>query len=176
MAGIQIPQTDYEQTPTTFAAGMPARPLGNGETVEHFVASVDIDPGTLVEVVNGAVRPAQSLNGALKPLVGVALRMLTHTNATSFSPPFTTWKAGQQVPVMRKGRIYAKWSGTTQPEYGKLNYSHSSDGTHNQGVFTDAATASTAGAEVDNCPNGVLSVKSTGSTSVCLVELNLPAG
>lgn len=176
MAGIQIPQTDYGLDPVAFVPGMPYRPLGDSDVVEHFVASADITPGTLVEVVNGAVRPAQSLNGALKPLVGVALRIPTHTNASSFTGPFTTWKAGQQVPVMRKGRVYANWSGTTQPEYGKLNYQHSSDGSHNQGYFTDAATASTAGAEVDNCPNGVLSVKSTGSTSVCLVELNLPAG
>lgn len=177
MAGLEINgQTDYSLNPQVAVAGQTV--LSHPTQVVSYPASAAIMPGQLLEVVSGKVRPAQAGTGALKPIVGVAKFKDTHV-----VPPFGSsadadvYQIGEMVPVVRKGRVWSLWSagGVTQGELVALAYVHSSDGSHEQGYFTDHAQVTTTGQEVDACPQGILSVQATGSTTLCLVELNLPA-
>lgn len=85
----------------------------------------------------------------------------TNASATTTLQPTSStsngWKAGQAVPFLRRGRIWAAFdTGGTQARNGAVNVWHSSDGTHAQGVFTFSAVAQTAGAEIDVAPGTVV--------------------
>lgn len=163
---------------------------GNTEQIFAKPALVAIQPGDVLEQIHDntsntdCVRPAQSLNGALKALAGVALYK---SSRQPVNPPYsgtitTGYQIGDMVPYVRKGKVYAKWlsnDGTTaQVPYSTPNYAHSSTTVGNsQGAFTDKATLATAGSEVDACPTGVqLCEDCTASCgfTICLVDLNLP--
>lgn len=175
MAGLQAGgQTDYGFAPVSAVAGMRYSTMSSDEVV-HGVASGTVQPGQLVESYGGQLRAAQSENGALYPIVGVALFRDSNVAKPNTSGPTPAYYlAGEQIPVMRKGRIYTQWSGTTQGGYVTANYVHSSDGTHGQGVITDAATQSTTGNEIDALPGGIRVIGPTNLATICLLELNLP--
>lgn len=166
-------QTDYSFNPVIGTLGQRYREHTSDEVVT-YPASVQIMPGTLLELVTVSgvdkVRPAQSASGALKPLVGVALYEDRYAPALGSTNNY--FQAGDLVPVLRKGRVFAAWNGTTQASLATVNYEHSTT-TNPQGSFTDAATSVTAGSEID-LANGVRLVRNISSTTMCLVELALP--
>lgn len=166
-------QTDYSFNPVVGTLGQRYREHNSDEVVT-YPAAAQITPGSLLELITVAgvdkVRLAQSASGALKPLVGVAL--FEDRYAPALGATNNYFQAGDLVPVLRKGRVFAAWNGTTQASLATVNYEHSST-TNPQGSFTDAATATTAGSEID-LANGVRLVKNLASSTMCLVELNLP--
>jgi hypothetical protein len=193
MAGFQSGgQTDYSLFPYVGGAGQRYRASSSDEVVD-YVALATIQPGQLLEVVTVAaaesptgesegVRPAQSASGALKPVAGVALYVETYAPLPGQAAPPNYFMAGDRIPVLRKGRVYAQWSGTTQGVLVTANYYHESTGaTAVQGVITDAATSATAGSEVDALPAGMRVVRPTAQSgqrsapNCVLLELNLPS-
>lgn len=188
MAGITSgsPQTDYSLQPQIAVAGQLYKYSTSDEFVD-YVASSAITPGQLCEVVaatsgsasqEDTVRPAQSAAGALKPLAGVAIYKDPRAPALGFAFPGGggTFNVGDRVPLLRKGRIYANWTGAASGQSSLIgvNYYHSTTpATGVNGSFTVAATAATTGAEVD-VATGCRLLKSIGSTTLCLVEVNLP--
>ena len=152
----------------------------NGEF--QVAAGYTVAAGQAVEIVAGTktVRPMQS-TGTTASLFGVAV----YTPMKQPNPAGTTYGeyvAGDFVRVMRKGRVYSFWSGsTTAASYTAPNISHSSTSvgtatSNAQGSFTDAAASTTVGSEVAVAGNGAMLVSNPSATlsGLALIELNLP--
>lgn len=156
-------QTSFTVDP---AIGLAGQIQDAGESsVKSFLAETDILPGRLVEVnpATGAIRyPAST---ALGRVAGIACFM-------SFAPP-GGWKAGQQVPVLRQGRIFVEFSGGTQAPLLAANVNHSSTIATNRGKLSASATSVVAGSEVSAVGPAVF-VKDTGSAALAIVEVNFP--
>lgn len=201
MALSTLPQSTFPIYPTSALLGQLYRAAAQTPYIRVLPALLACAPGDLLERLYDAtsteycVRPAQSANGALISLAGVAVYKSAKGGApgvfTGASTP-STYQVGEMVPHCRRGTIYAKWlstdGSTGQVPYSVPNYAHSTTtvGT-SQGAFTDKATASTTGSEVDACPATIsleedqTGVKPSGSGlgqapgfTVCLVTLNLP--
>jgi len=192
-----LPQTTYNKS---FAPGMLGQLYRAGENTHEkgaLPALETIQPGDLLERLfdntSGAyvVRVAQSASGSLQSLAGVAIyKSMRQPVAPPYQSAPSGYVAGEMVPYVRRGKIYAKWlstdGSTAQVPYTAPKYAHSSTTAgFTRGAFTDKATSSTAGSEVDNCPSGVVLCEDQTSwagftnnsgtyTSICLVELNLP--
>ncbi len=198
-----MPQTAYNLEPAIAVPGMPFSPA-TSDVIESRPALVPIPFGVAVElVVQNDIEYVQPLQdagtgGGFTPaLFGVsvydpareqALPVLG-VNPGGISTP-SQYAAGELVPVMRSGRIYAQtdgaanWGGTAWPSLGQVRVWHSSDGTHDQGVFTMAAASATAGAEIDECPTSIIGrdvgrvqtyTNGFGATfNIAVVEINLP--
>jgi len=165
-------QTSYAQNPVI---GEPGQLFGTEyHDIVSYVASGTIPFGSVVELSGGKVRVPQA-TGSTLTMKGVALQIVAKEQAlgAAASSIATTWVAGDVVPVLRKGRCFALWNGTTQSDGLAPNVTHSST-TGSQGYFTDAATSTTAGSEIAAAPAGVVLGPVTGQSTFCLVELNLP--
>lgn len=189
---MEFPQTTVDWDFKIGKLGQLYLPAANYTSVlDSKPALVDIQPGDLLEEVFDAttqtysVRPAQAASGALVSLAGVAI---FKSARQPVAPPYsgtvaTGYQPGDMVTYCRKGIVFAKWNSTngTSPQvaYTVPKYAHSSTTPGpTQGAFTDKATSSTAGSEVDTLGGGVLIYKDvTGALGfgVCLVELNLPS-
>lgn len=85
------------------------------------------------------------------------------------------YKVGERVRVLRKGHIYAEFTGTTDAAGAAANVHHSSTVATNRGKFTDAAGAGGAGVEVDDSAGKkFLEPKHATQAGLCLVEINFP--
>jgi hypothetical protein len=92
------------------------------------------------------------------------------------------YQPGDEVPVLRKGRIWAQCvSGTTVGQRGApANFNHSSTLVAGAGGLITSATASgTVGSEISAWPNGALTWYADGGLTsatnpICAVELNAP--
>lgn len=176
--------------------GLPGMPYSdwNDLFIVDGIAGAVIQPGVAVELISGLLYPlkdAGTTSSFLPAMVGVALRdpamensypPATGTNVVSFAG----YQVGQPVPVCRRGRVWVQTdNGGTWPDMAAVRVWHSSDGTHNQGVFTMTAASATAGAEIDLLLSGVVGIKASdagaftdgfGQTvNVAVLELNLPS-
>jgi hypothetical protein len=167
-------QTNYSLGPNP---GVPGKvwdlsALRTGDIVS-FVAGILIPFGVMVELNStGKLQPVQDINANWPPtgtvagtsLAGVSVWdpegvMQDFLGSAPTVPPTgggsstAGYPKGFRVPVLRRGRIWVQYDNTgTATRIGAVNVWHSSDGTHAQGVFTFAAPATTAGAEVSVAP------------------------
>jgi hypothetical protein len=143
-------QFDFSFFPVVAFLGQRLRGGSSADELTHAVVASGqvVNPGDVLEMkADGSVQAAQAVNASPLPIVGVAIYkdakqprgLLESTNG---------FQAGEMVPILRKGKVWAKWVGTTRVPGAALNLSHSSTTAANQGAFTDAATATTAGSEV----------------------------
>lgn len=142
-----------------------------GEGVVSYVAAEAITPGSLVELdsTGRMIQMPQGTGGAaMGKLVGVAARVQAKENTSIYA-------AGDLVPVVRKGRVFANWSGTTEVPLAQLNVQHSSTIATNRGFVTDAATSATAGSEISATSGGLVCFKAIATSGLALVEVNFPA-
>lgn len=131
--------------------------------------TLPILPGTFCELVllsgNYVVQPAASTGQEIAKPAGVAIYkdMLEPGG----------YVTGNLVPIMRKGQVWAIYSGSVVPtDLQDAKVSHVSNSATNNGTFTDAASSATVGSEV----TGALA-KFSGSNStstLVLVELDIP--
>ena len=125
--------------------------------------------GQVCEVITQNGRPVvqscQSTGQEIARLAGVALLV---------NPAYPAqWQAGEMVPVLRKGSIWALYSGgwgAADLTPARVLYSST---TGLQGYVTDAASSGVAGAEVSS-PIGKFRGADNNSATA-LVELGLPA-
>ncbi len=169
-------QTSYSLDP---AVGLPGMPADTGyNDIRSYPCSEDIPFGVLCELASGKVRRCQQSGSGLgSTVVGVSVYdPAREQQVPSAGTGAGSYKSGEMVPLLRKGRVFAQWNGTTQTALTQPNVNHpsSSDPSGIRGVFTDASTSTTAGSEITQCPASILMVRDTGSTSLCLVEINLP--
>lgn len=133
--------------------------------IKAFVAEEDILPGRLVEVNPATGRVRVPASTTLGRVAGIACFM-------SFAPP-GGWKAGQQIPVLRKGRIFTEFNGGTASPLLAANVNHSSTVATHRGKLTASATSVVAGSEISAVPAAVF-VRDSGSATLGILEINLP--
>lgn len=179
---VQIGQLTYSLYPPQADPGM----LADNE-VNHilsFPAAEAINPGVCVEVAADgvSVQQPQQTGSTFSP-VGISI-LLTAREGLGASNTTTqnggngnggVYAAGDMVPVLRRGAIFAYWKGTTQTGYASPNVYHSSTIATDRGKLTDAATSSSAGVEIAAAPVTIqLRQALTGSGNIALVEVNMP--
>lgn len=159
-------QSQYNLSPIP---GQPGQPLDNelsSQDVVSAIALTVIPFGVVCELVSTGgklfCQPLQDTGtaGSFLPDYG-GISMLDVAAVEQSYIPYAVpasgagssnagYPKGFAVPLMRRGRIFAQWDGLGATKLiGSCNVWHSSDGTHNQGVISFTATATTAGAEID---------------------------
>lgn len=159
-------QTSYALNSDMAMPGQIADSFSAAEAdIVSVACSEDIPFGVVVELSSGKVRRPQGTTTAF-----VAYGISIRANKTSGDG----WKSGEQVAVMRKGRIFAMLvnSGSITPDL-KANVYHSSTIATNRGAVTADAESTSAGVEIQDAP-GISFVKDISLSGVALVEVNLP--
>lgn len=144
--------------------------------------AVALDFGVVVELVSGLAVIAQGTsNPDASPMYGITVYKDTLEGPVGGTSAPLPYQPGDDVPVLRRGRIAAQCvSGTTVAPGAIANVAHSSDGSHAQGLITSAAAAGTAGAEISAFAVGSLiyDKKDLGLASatvpLCAVQLSAP--
>lgn len=165
-------QVSYSSTMAPVRAGMPLDSFPVDEV--SYPAGEAIPYGVMVELVNGVARRPQGTTTTMN-VVGASMYDPTRESSVIGSSGLG-YVVGDAVRVMRRGRIVLQFSGTTPGldlNATSLNISHSSTTATNRGTITDAATATTAGAEIQAAPSGMVWVRNPGVAGLCTVELNL---
>lgn len=170
-----MPQTSY---PLTGNPGQPGQIFDNvgPDDIVQCIAGAVIPAGVFCELVlvSGAylLFPLKdsTTGGSFAPqTVGVsALRVVQaeqgyqtyQVPASSTGSTFAGYPIGFSVPVVRRGRIWTLWDGSTATALplaiGAMNVIHSSTGANPQGVVTTKAPQTTAGFEIDVLAGAVL--------------------
>lgn len=155
--------------------------------VVSFQAGEIIQPGRAVEIIAAnavdsvpTIRMVQDTGNAALAIVGVSVLDTARENPGSADLSTyvggAAYAIGDMVRVLKKGRIYMEWKGTTQV-LGKMNVYHSSTLAVDRGKLTDAGAASTSGAEISVGPQWISVEKvMAGTGSVALVSVNAPGG
>ena len=148
---------------------------------EYAVATgKTIAAGQLVELTSaGFLQPLQTPGASI---YGIAL--YADTKEPNSTLPIGTastlgqWIAGQYVRVLRKGRAYALWAGSTTAQFNKVVQITASTTTNSQGYATDAAVSGTTGSEIVAGPTGAVRIvrnpTAAANAGIALLELNLP--
>ena len=162
-----MPQLSVSFNAIVAQPGMLLDNEASNRDIYSAIAAVNIPFGTLCEFTStGTVQPVQDATTTTSfvpktagicifdPL-GVEQSYVTfQVPASSSGSSAVGWRAGMAVPLLRKGRVWVLGDASgTQLNYGAINVWHSSDATHNQGVFTFLAPSATSGAEIDVAPN-----------------------
>lgn len=182
---ISIGQVTYSLYPAAAAPGMIADIAHN--MILSFVAAETINPGRLLELASDGTsciqvqRTQGSSDAALSTTGLLGFSVLETARAGVGDSNLTTatggapFLAGDMVPVLRRGVMFAEWKGTTQTAYAPPNVYHSSTVATDRGKLTDATVSHGSGTEVSPVPSCIqLRVALTGSGSVALIDVNLP--
>lgn len=161
-------QTSYSLVPVKAAAGLPGDNMVDSH-VENYPASEVIPFGMVVEVVAGKVRIPSSTTLGKSP--GVSLRWASAV--TPIGGAEGSYQIGEMVPVMRKGKVWAQFSGGTQVAFTAANVNHSSTVATNRGKVSASATSVVAGSEVSAKP-GFMFLETSSVSGLALVEVNFP--
>lgn len=173
---------------TSFSTDNPAAKAGMilsdaEDTIQETLicGATALDFGIVVELVNGLAVPAQGTgNPDASVLYGITVYKASLEQPAAGSSTPLPYQPGDNVPVLRKGRIAAQCvSGTTVTPGAVANVSHSSTTANLQGLITSAAASGTAGSEVSAFAPGelVFDKKDLGlaSASVPLVAVQIAA-
>lgn len=138
----------------------------NAAEYTSFPASEAIPFGRFVEVPAGGTtcRLPQGTGQEINGLVGVSV----YRDAM---PP-GGYQIGDEVTILRRGRIWVEFNGTGATELEDARVKHSSTIVTHRGKATDAAADGTATTEISGV-NGKFRGANSLST-VALVEINLP--
>ncbi len=149
-------QTTYNYRSNPAVAGMPFDTGDSANEIRSYPAAVAVPFGVAVELTSTGVQPAQTATTGAPPAKMIGISVYDPAREQSYPPgstgvSTTGYAVGEMVPVLVRGSIWVQGDGggTWPATFGAVNVWHSSDGTHNQGVFTMTAPATTAGAEID---------------------------
>ncbi len=178
----QVGQLTYSLYPAIAAVGQ----LADNNTVNRIVSKVaggTIHPGRALELASdGSVQEMQQTSSTLA-VYGFSVLLTAKegvgNNNDTANAVGSSFLAGEMVPVLRKGSMFAEWKGTTQVEGATPNIYHSSDSATgaaaDRGKVTDAATGVVTGAENTLAPHWIqLRAALPGSGSLALIEVNAP--
>src|ERR1700690_193813 len=154
---------------------------------ESFPAAAVVPPGVAVELAGDGLlcQPCQQTSTTFVPL-GISVQNTARegqgaVGVTGYGVQGLSYQVGEMVRVMMRGRIFAAWQGTTQTAFAygtsgqPLHVYHSSTGANPQGVFTDAATATTAGAEIAAAGSQFRARQAQpGTGNIIEIDVNLP--
>lgn len=166
-------QTTVTATP---AAGLPGQQFGIGYVL-------DIASGPAHETIPFGVLVERRTDGKLQVyrggrLLGVAMYKPARETVLTTNGSYL---AGDQVAVMRKGRVWVATSSTaafvalTAPNVHAASDDSNPTAAAKRGKFTADATSATVGAEILAIASGVLAWRAhTGAEGLALLELNVP--
>lgn len=164
-----MPQTTYSLDLDRATAGQIVARYPGGMRGVHET-SEDVDPGLLVEYHS---------DGKLRKPAGTTLTKCVGAipyQATKQSAPWTS--SDGPAPVLRKGQVWLKYSGTAPTVESSVNVRHASDDTNSEaqyrGTVTGSATSAVAGSEI-SAIEGAKCLDVDTSLGLALVELNFPA-
>ena len=177
---VQIGQQAY----TTFPVeSQPGALVDNSvRMVTSFCAAEDIYPGRLLELASDgiSVQQVQQTSSTLN-IIGVSMLESAKegfgAQNLSTSLAGVKYVAGDMVPVLMQGKIFAEWSGTTQGAFPSiLNAYHSSTTATNRGKITDVSTSTGSGTEITALPHSiaVLPPVRANSGNIIALLVNVP--
>ena len=169
-----MPQLSYSIGPGVGTAGMLYGNNRSNATIVTAIAGAIIPPGAMCELILSSGQyvavPLQDTGTAgsfLPKLVGVAVldSVMAEQGYQAYTVPntgagstFAGYPVGMPVGFLQSGLIWTAWDGNTGTALplpkGAMQFWHSSNGTHLQGVATTLAASSTTGAEIDTLPTG----------------------
>jgi hypothetical protein len=169
-------QTTYSND---LSLALPGQLDGDGADAFEIASAAafeDIEPGrALVLRSDGKVEYPKNA-GALPTSGAGSLFGVSCLNGAM--PPYgsgsvASYKAGDMVPCLRRGRVVAQTVGTAPTPLATSNISHSSTVATDRGKFTIAATSTGAGTEVSASPRSQFRTGAQG-TNLALLDINLP--
>jgi hypothetical protein len=154
-------QTTYS---TDLSVALPGMLADNGDKdIVAYPSAEDIPPGRQC-VLNseGKLELPQDTSYA-KP-VGVSCYLS--------AAPISLYKAGDMVPCVRRGRVWAETTGSAPGQLVEANVNHSSTTATHRGKFTTSAVSASAGSEIADA--GPVTFTKAGASGLAIVECNFP--
>lgn len=139
--------------------------------IVSYAAAEAIPPGRLV-VLNSDGKVELPQDTSLAKPAGVSCFSPTNQQTAIPAAGFS-YAAGDMVPVLRKGRIYADVQGGSPAALTPANMNHSSTTATHRGKFSASATANTAGSEISKA--GPAMFVEAGPSGVWLMEVDFYA-
>lgn len=144
-----------------------------------YVAGEAIEPGRVLvrDATTGKLKvPVAAFT--VDQIAGVSVYQTTVQQAV-FASGGTgggyTYAVNSKVPVLRKGRIWVQVASASEPTGLVLvNVKRSSTIATDRGKVSTDATNTTSGTEIDTVPNGAARFIEKATTTLWLVEFNLP--
>lgn len=163
-------QTSYDLDSAVALPGQVAD-LSN-KVIVSYPAGGDIPFGAAVELQSdGTVIVPEDTT--LTKLVGIAVRDDLLPQVIGGGSP--GYEAGDMVPVLRVGKVYALFNGGTDAALTKAHVKHSSTTATYRGYITASAVSASAGSEITDF-GGLMFVSNMSDSALCLVEVNLLGG
>lgn len=160
-----MPQTVYTEAILARAvAGMIADQNERAE-ITSYPASELIPAGRACEL---------QADGTLKLPQSTTLGNVKGVSIYQASRPPIAYQIGEMVPLMRRGRIWAEFTGSGATDGETLRIEHSTTTATDRGKFTDKAISAVAGTEVDAFAKGECRGGQATPALLALVDLNLP--
>lgn len=175
-----IGQLTYSVFNTQAAPGDPADYKLN--MFDSFPAAESINPGRGVEIASDgvSVEQVQKTSGSL-PVIGISMLKRAREGGgavgiTAYGIGSPIFAAGEILPVLQSGRIFAEWDPTsTQSAFSRPNMYHSSTTATSRGIITFAATSTVAGSEIAQTPACIQTRQVLPNTgNIVLIDVNLP--
>ncbi len=167
---MTIPQTSYTVFPVEAYAGQ----LGDVQNayIASYICSEDLQPGVVLELnTDGTVRAAQGTTTGL-PLAGVSVLQTARSSTAPLSTN-VSFKSGDVVPVLRRGRIWCNFNGGSPNKGDSLNVKHSSTVATYRGFVTGTTTSSGSGVEIAQAYVQLQKLNVAGD--LALIDINYPA-
>jgi len=137
-----------------------------GNDLVSFPAASDISAGRMVELLaNGTVQETQSVT--LANLAGIAIHKPMQTAAAAAAPG-KTFKQGEMVPCLRRGRVFVATTGAAPTAGAALNVNSNAAAAGDRGK----ATVSAPGANILATP--VKCFKASSVAGLCVAEISIP--
>lgn len=166
-------QTTYSNDLTEALAGMLADSNG-AEEITSRAASEAIPAGRACVLDAGGTVSLPKTATAVLPTSGTG--SLVGISVYTSASPAGGYQIGDMVPLVKRGRVWADFTGTGATENETMQICHASDDSNselaNRGKFSDAAASTTAGHE----KTAQTRLRALGgiSTTLAKIEINLP--
>jgi hypothetical protein len=154
-------QTTYS---TDLSAALPGMLADNGDKdIVSYPAAEDIPPGRQC-VLNSDGKLELPQDTSYSKPVGVSCYLS--------AAPISLYKAGDMVPCVRRGRVWAETTGSAPGELVEANVNHSSTTATHRGKFTTSAVSASAGSEISDA--GPVTFVKAGASGLAIAECNFP--
>jgi hypothetical protein len=171
-----MPQTTYSNYHSASIAGQVVDGMMPRGQRGRYDCSENLNFGCFVELhTDGQLRHPQTA-GATGNIMGAVPYNPSLAPTLVGGTYVNGYAAGAHlVPAFRRGQMWVPYVGAAPAAESRPNIKSSSTIATDRGKVTADATSAVAGSEVYAAPDGVRVIKTDATTSLALVEFNLPA-